>query len=80
MDVNAAEDFLEIVVTGHVLSAALTYLGISLHMKCHQRSTFQNISGWKIRGKDFKCFLTFQLVLSILWEVGKIGAAKVPHR
>lgn len=28
-DVNAAEDFLEVVITGHILAAVMTYLGMS---------------------------------------------------
>ena len=40
VDVNAAKDFLEVIVTEHVLSAAMTYLGISTLDECHQISHF----------------------------------------
>ena len=56
MDVNAAEDFLEIVVTGHVLSAAMTYLGISLQYEMPSEEHFPKYIWMEDKRKGLQVF------------------------
>ena len=63
MDVNAAKNFLEDVVTEHVLSAAMTYLGISTLDECHQISHFPQ--DWMEDDRKRIHLLRFLLALSI---------------